>query len=187
MQATNYEPLRDQLRSPAAAQLNSEGKLNLWRGLASHSFTRALGAVWLVPLMDLLVRLKLHIVGRCEALFLHVCAGAVTVGNLLQTHLGLRSPCSRVLCSTQNSTGLRYFMVKPLHLYVAYRHMYLESKLPQLQPQGMFSAAGALGGALRGAGTYGRLALPPCLTDRAKEVSSWLPTQHFCMSMQHLL
>eukprot|EP00878_Enallax_costatus_P033994 GHUV01037591.1.p1 GENE.GHUV01037591.1~~GHUV01037591.1.p1 ORF type:complete len:423 (+),score=131.41 GHUV01037591.1:598-1866(+) len=112
MQATDYEPLREQLRSPAATQLSSEEKLNLWRGLASHSFTRALGAVWLVPLMDLLVRLKLHVVGR---------------------------------------------------------HMYLESKLPQLQPQGMFSPGGALGGALKGTGPYGRLGLPPCLSDRAKE------------------
>lgn len=64
LQATNYEPLRDQLRSPAAAALSSEQKLALWRGLAGHSFCRALGSVWLVPLMDLLVRLKLHIVGR---------------------------------------------------------------------------------------------------------------------------
>lgn len=50
------------------------------------------------------------------------------------------------------------------------RHMYLESKLPQLQPQGMFGPGGALGGMMGGAG-FGRLALPPCLTDRAKEVS----------------
>jgi hypothetical protein len=64
LQATNYEPLRDQLRSPAAAALSSDEKLGLWRGLAGHSFCRALGSVWLVPLMDLLVRLKLHIVGR---------------------------------------------------------------------------------------------------------------------------
>jgi hypothetical protein len=64
LQATNYEPLRDQLRSPAAANLSSDEKLLLWRGLACHSFARALGSVWLVPLMDLLVRLKLHIVGR---------------------------------------------------------------------------------------------------------------------------
>ncbi|WIA37048.1 hypothetical protein OEZ86_014025 [Tetradesmus obliquus] len=113
-QATNYEPLRDQLRSPAAAALSSEQKLALWRGLAGHSFCRALGSVWLVPLMDLLVRLKLHIVGR---------------------------------------------------------HMYLESKLPQLQPQGGMAGGlhPALGGALRAANPYGRLALPPCLSDRAKE------------------
>ncbi|KAF6264722.1 Peroxin-3 [Scenedesmus sp. NREL 46B-D3] len=113
-QATDYEPLRDQLRSPAAAGLSSEEKLALWRSLACHSFCRALGSVWLVPLMDLLVRLKLHIVGR---------------------------------------------------------HMYLESKLPQLQPQGATPGGPhpALGGALRAANPYGRLALPPCLSDRAKE------------------
>jgi hypothetical protein len=69
LQATNYEPLRDQLRSPAAASLSSEEKLSLWRGLACHSFCRALGSVWLVPLMDLLVRLKLHIVGRWVGLW----------------------------------------------------------------------------------------------------------------------
>lgn len=64
MQRTDYQPLRDQLRGPASASLSSEEKLGLWRGLASHSFTRALGSVWLVPLLDLLVRLKLHVVGR---------------------------------------------------------------------------------------------------------------------------
>ncbi|KAF8065730.1 VAC8 [Scenedesmus sp. PABB004] len=115
--ATNYEPLREQLRSPAAAALGSEEKLALWRGLAAHSFVRALGAVWLVPLLDLLVRLKLHIVGR---------------------------------------------------------HMYLESRLPQLQPAGSGGAGGLLGApglgpGLGGAAHLGRLALPPCLSDRAKE------------------
>jgi hypothetical protein len=69
LKATNYEPLRDQLRSPAAGGLSSEEKLSLWRGLACHSFCRALGSVWLVPLMDLLVRLKLHIVGRWVGLW----------------------------------------------------------------------------------------------------------------------
>eukprot|EP00879_Flechtneria_rotunda_P019143 GHRR01020098.1.p1 GENE.GHRR01020098.1~~GHRR01020098.1.p1 ORF type:complete len:194 (+),score=76.72 GHRR01020098.1:195-776(+) len=64
MQATNYEPLREQLRSSSASSLSSDEKLELWRGLAIHSFCRALAAVWLVPLLDLLVRLKLHIVGR---------------------------------------------------------------------------------------------------------------------------
>lgn len=53
------------------------------------------------------------------------------------------------------------------------RHMYLESKLPQLQPQGAMHGGThpALGGALRAVNPYGRLALPPCLSDRAKEVS----------------
>jgi hypothetical protein len=50
--------------------------------------------------------------------------------------------------------------------------MYLESKLPQLQPQGAMAGGPhpALGGALRATNPYGRLALPPCLSDRAKEV-----------------
>jgi hypothetical protein len=50
--------------------------------------------------------------------------------------------------------------------------MYLESKLPQLQPHGSMAGGPhpALGGALRAANPYGRLALPPCLSDRAKEV-----------------
>jgi hypothetical protein len=63
-QSTNYEPLRQQLRSGSSSTLSSDEKLTLWQGLACHSFARALGAVWLVPLLDLLVRLKLHIVGR---------------------------------------------------------------------------------------------------------------------------
>jgi hypothetical protein len=42
-QATNFEPLCDQLRSPAAAGLSSDEKLSLWRGLACHSFCRASG------------------------------------------------------------------------------------------------------------------------------------------------
>jgi hypothetical protein len=63
-QRTDYQPLRDQLRGPQSAQLSSQQKLELWQALASHSFCRALGSVWLVPLLDLLVRLKLHVVGR---------------------------------------------------------------------------------------------------------------------------
>lgn len=111
---TDYQPLRDQLRGPGAASMTSQQKLDCWRGLAGHSFARALGSVWLVPLLDLLVRLKLHVVGR---------------------------------------------------------HMYLESKLPQFQPlAGMGSGGGALGG-LRASphSPFNRLALPPTLTDKAKE------------------
>jgi hypothetical protein len=60
------------------------------------------------------------------------------------------------------------------------RHMYLESKLPQLQPQGAMAGGPhpALGGALRAANPYGRLALPPCLSDRAKEVRiNWMNSE----------
>ena len=60
-QSTDYEPLRAALR---AGGLAPQEKLALWERLATESFTRALGAAWLVPLLDLLVRLKLHIVGR---------------------------------------------------------------------------------------------------------------------------
>lgn len=65
-------------------------------------------------------------------------------------------------------------------------HMYLESRLPQLQPPGTGthgSLPGLLGpsatlhpaaartlGAASPRGPFGRVALPPCLSDRAKEV-----------------
>lgn len=117
MERTDYQPLRDQLRGPSSSSLSSQEKLDLWRGLASLSFSRALGSIWLVPLLDLLVRLKLHVVGR---------------------------------------------------------HMYLESKLPQFQPQASTSSGGGGGGALAGLrpsphSPFNRLALPPTLTDKAKE------------------
>jgi hypothetical protein len=35
----------------------------LWQLMARQCFTRAMAATWLVPLLDLLVRLKLHVVG----------------------------------------------------------------------------------------------------------------------------
>lgn len=60
------------------------------------------------------------------------------------------------------------------------RHMYLESKLPQLQPQGGVGglSGGGAGGALAGLrpsphSPFNRLALPPMLTDKAKEVGGF--------------
>jgi hypothetical protein len=51
--ATDYEPLRERLRAPG---LSAGDKRALWGQLAGQAFTRAMGAVWLVPLLDLLVR-----------------------------------------------------------------------------------------------------------------------------------
>lgn len=98
--ATDYDPIRDQLRDPSGS-LTADEKRLLWHQLAQKSFTRAMGACWLVPILDLLVRMKLHIVGR---------------------------------------------------------HMYLESKLPEMQS--------------RGGRAVPRMQMPPRLSDRAKEVCS---------------
>ncbi|KAI8475880.1 MAG: hypothetical protein J3K34DRAFT_517044 [Monoraphidium minutum] len=100
--ATAYEGLRERLRQPG---LPPAEKRALWAQLAGQAFTRAMGGVWLVPLLDLLVRLKLHIVAR---------------------------------------------------------HMYLEVQLPGLTPRG--AGRGGLGG-----GGLKRGAMPPRLSDRAKE------------------
>jgi hypothetical protein len=51
--ATDYEPLRERLRAPG---LPPGEKRALWGQLAGQAFTRAMGGVWLVPLLDLLVR-----------------------------------------------------------------------------------------------------------------------------------
>lgn len=59
--ATDYGPIRERLRAQGLAP---EEKRALWAQLAGLSFARAMGAVWLVPLLDLLVRLKLHVVAR---------------------------------------------------------------------------------------------------------------------------
>lgn len=50
--STDYEPLRERLRGPGLAPAD---KRALWGQLASLAFARAMGGVWLVPLLDLLV------------------------------------------------------------------------------------------------------------------------------------
>ena len=59
--ATDYDPLRERLKAPGLAPPE---KRALWAQLAGLAFSRAVGGVWLVPLLDLLVRLKLHVVAR---------------------------------------------------------------------------------------------------------------------------
>jgi hypothetical protein len=51
-------------RAATSAAAAAEAKLAAWRQLACLCFTRAAGACWLVPLLDLLVRMKLHVVAR---------------------------------------------------------------------------------------------------------------------------
>jgi hypothetical protein len=36
----------------------------LWQLMSRQCFTRSMAATWLIPLLDLLVRLKLHVVGE---------------------------------------------------------------------------------------------------------------------------
>jgi hypothetical protein len=85
--ATDIEPLKERIRAMSAAEQQqdqqaagegaaaaaaaapaaasaAEAKLAAWRQLARLCFTRAVGACWLVPLLDLLVRMKLHVVAR---------------------------------------------------------------------------------------------------------------------------
>ncbi|KIY94659.1 hypothetical protein MNEG_13304 [Monoraphidium neglectum] len=50
--ATSHDALRERLRAPGLAAAE---KRALWAQLAGQSFTRAMGAVWLVPLLDLLL------------------------------------------------------------------------------------------------------------------------------------
>lgn len=96
-ETTNFDSVREAIRS-ATGETAVQLKLQRWRDLSTLCFTRTMSATWLTPLLDLLVRMKLHIVGR---------------------------------------------------------HMYLESKLPELH--------------LAGRSPPVKLALPPRLTDAAKE------------------
>jgi hypothetical protein len=63
--------------------LSGEQKVVLWEELTSAAFTRAVGSLWLLPLLDLFVRVQLNILGRhlyLESALDSRCAGRWLAG-----------------------------------------------------------------------------------------------------------
>ncbi len=78
-QLTDYEQIRVELRRIAAEEaagadagsvlpeVRQHDKLVMWQLMARQCFTRSMAAAWLIPLLDLLVRVKLHVIGGRQA------------------------------------------------------------------------------------------------------------------------
>jgi hypothetical protein len=104
-----------------SAPLTQEEKLAAWEELKVAAFCRALGAAWLLPLLDLFVRIQLNILGR--HLYLesavesrwgpreHKCGKLVRIAAL---HM-LRSPGYSInLCTTQHPSCCHFHLANGL-------------------------------------------------------------------------
>lgn len=57
-------PLACRRAKEGSAPLSQAEKLATWEELKVAAFSRAVGAAWLLPLLDLFVRVQLNILGR---------------------------------------------------------------------------------------------------------------------------
>lgn len=65
MQAADTSQIKEQLRKMKGDSNSSEAKMQLWTELTHTSFVLAASTAWALPLLDLLLRVQVNVLGRC--------------------------------------------------------------------------------------------------------------------------